>query len=63
MESFKTQAMVYSVGAMDEVTILDNRDNNHVIAEYKGQKCTAIRNPFNGYFYVDDVYGKIEETK
>ena len=25
--------------------------------------CTAIFNPFSGYYYVDDIYGVIEESK
>ncbi len=41
----------------DTVTIIEHKDNNHDIAEYKGQRCTAIFNPFAGMYYVDDVYG------
>ena len=41
----------------DIVTIIEHRDNNHVIAEYNGQICTAIFNPFVGIYYVDDIYG------
>lgn len=58
---FTTSAMVHSLNALDTVTILRKRDNNHVLAEYKGQKCTAVDNPFSGYFYVDDVYGVFPE--
>jgi hypothetical protein len=45
----------------DTVTIVEHRDNNHVVAEYRNQRFTAIYNPFSGMYYVDDVYGKIEE--
>lgn len=57
--TFKTQAMVHSLNAQAEVTILEYKDNNNVIAEYNGKKCTAILNPFNGLYYVDDKYGVI----
>ena len=46
MTSFKTQAHIHSLdGAMDEITILDSRQEaDHVvyIVDYKGVKCTAI---------------------
>lgn len=59
MEAKKVTAMVHSLNALAEVTIISEKDNNHVIAEYNGQKCTAVNNPFSGYYYVDDVYGRI----
>lgn len=61
----KVQAMVHSLNALDEVTIIsENYENgmNKVIAEYNGKRCTAIFNPFSGYYYVDDVYGVIEDS-
>lgn len=61
MEPFKTMAVVHSLEDLAEVTILDNRNANNVIAEYQGKKCTAIFNPFVGRYYVDDKYGVIEE--
>ncbi len=54
---YQVQAMVHSKKDTDTVTILEYTDNNHVLAEYNGTKCTAIFNPFVGLFYVDDVYG------
>lgn len=54
---YKIKAMVNSLKAQDEVTILHEKNNNDVIAEYKGKRCTAIFNPFVGLFYVDDIYG------
>jgi len=61
MENFKAQAMVHSLKDKAEVTIISHKDNNNVIAQYKGQRCTAIYNTFNGLYYVDDVYGKLED--
>lgn len=61
----KVQAMVHSLNALDYVTIIsENYENgvNEVIAEYKGKRCTAIFNPFSGYYYVDDLYGVIEDS-
>jgi hypothetical protein len=54
---FKTKAMIHSMKAQDEVTILHEDGCNDVIAEYKEKRCTAIFNPFVGLYYVDDVYG------
>lgn len=58
----KTQAHIHSLkGQMDTVTIVQHKDNNHVIAEYKGQRYTAVFNPFVGAYYVDDIYGLIQK--
>ena len=65
MTSFKTQAHIHSLGgAMDEVTVLDSRQDGAqtvYIVDYKGVKCTAIYNPFSNAYYVDDKYGIIKE--
>lgn len=61
----KVQAMVHSLKALDEVTIIsENYENgvNEVVAEYNGKRYTAIFNPFSGYYYVDDLYGEIKES-
>ena len=58
---FKTQAMVHSLKSKDEVTILHEKSNNDVVAEYKGKRYTAIFNPFVGLFYVDDIYGLLSD--
>ena len=34
-----------------------------IVHRYDGKLCTAIFNPFSGYYYVDDIYGVIEESK
>ena len=58
---FKTLAMVHSLNDLAEVTILEERSSNDVIAEYQGVRCTAIFNPFVGRYYVDDLYGVLEK--
>jgi hypothetical protein len=59
----KVQAMVHSKQSMDEVTIISENGCNNVVAEYNGKKCTAVFNGFVGLYYVDDVYGVIEEGR
>jgi hypothetical protein len=54
---FKTQAMVHSLEARDEVTILHENGPNDVIAEYKGGLYSAVFNVFVGLYYVDNLYG------
>ena len=65
MTSFKTQAHIHSLGgAMDEITVLDRRQDGVqtvYIVDYKGVKCTAIYNPFSNAYYADDKYGIIKE--
>ncbi len=57
MIMFQAKAMVHSLKAQDDVSILHENGSNDVVAEYKGIRCTAIFNPFVGMFYVDDIYG------
>lgn len=59
MEQEKVMAMVHSLKALDEVTIISFIDNNNVIAEYQGKKYHAIYNIFSGFFYVDNIYGEV----
>lgn len=63
MQPYKTQAHIHSLdGKMDEVTVLDKRQDGNLttyIVDYKGTKCTAIFNCLQGY-YADDIYGKVE---
>ena len=54
---FTAKAMIHSLKKQCEVTILHKRNNNDVIAEYNGVRCTAVYNPFVGLYYVDDIYG------
>ena len=53
-------AMVHSLKGLAEVEIVEHKDNNHCLARYIGKLCTAIFNPFSGYYYVDDIFGVIE---
>ena len=46
---------------LGEAEIVKYYNNNKVIALYNGVKCKAVYNPFDGRYYVDDVYGIIEE--
>ena len=46
---------------LGECEILEHIDNNNVIAVYQGIKCKAIYNPFVGAFFIDDVYGRIDD--
>ena len=65
MKSFKAMAHIHSLGgAMDEITILDSRQDGAqtvYIVDYKGVKCTAIYNPFSNAYYADVKYGIIKE--
>lgn len=67
MKPFQTQAHIYSLdGAMDEITVLDEKQNGSqttYIVEYRGVKCTAIFNPFTCEYYADDIYGIIPALK
>lgn len=56
-----TRAMINSLNETDNVDIVEERGVNDVIARYNGKLYTAIYNPFVGLYYVDDIYGKVEE--
>ena len=58
-----TEGIVHSLRDLAMVEIVEHKDNNHCQARYDGKLCTAIFNPFSGYYYVDDIYGVIEEDK
>jgi hypothetical protein len=57
------KAIVHSLKDLDTVEILSHVDNNNVIALYNGVKCTAIFNIFTNCYYVDNIYGIIEEKE
>lgn len=61
MTPFKVKAMVHSLNNFAEVTIISEDGPNNVVAEYRGKRYTAIFNIFNGNYYVDDIYGLIED--
>ena len=64
MKPYKAQAHINSLGgAKDEITVLDKKENGRqttYIVDYKGTKCTAIYNWFNGSYYADDIDGIIK---
>ena len=60
----EVEAVIHSLGGkIDAAIILSHKDNNHCLAEYKGEICTAVWNPYSGYYYVDDVYGKVRKVQ
>ena len=45
--NIKTKAHINSLdGKMDDITVLEDKGNNHYIVDYRGVKCTAIFNFF-----------------
>ena len=48
-------------GELREATIVEKVGDNKYIADNNGVKCSAIFNPFVGEFYVDDIYGIIQD--
>ncbi len=58
--NIKTKAHIHSLdGKMDDITVLEDKGNNHYIVDYRGVKCTAIFNFFIGSYYADDIYGRL----
>lgn len=50
-------------GAVADVQVISIDTSNAqtvYIVDYNSIKCTAILNPFNGCYYVDDVYGRVD---
>jgi hypothetical protein len=67
--SFKTVAYIHSLkdkktdtNVLAEAEILEHISDNNVIAKYQGVKCRAIYNGFVCRYFVDDLYGIIEDT-
>ena len=59
---FDIQAHIHSLnGGLDTVTIVEHKDNNHVIVKYHGKYYTAVFNPFVGQYFVDDKFGLIND--
>lgn len=46
---------------LGESEIIESIGENLYLAEYRGIRCTAIFNCFDGHYYVDDVYGIVTE--
>ena len=65
----KVQAFIHSLkdrthdrNILGEAEIIQCIGDNLYLAEYNGVRCTAIFNFFTGRYYVDDVYGRIQEA-
>lgn len=62
MKPFKTQAHIHSLdGQMDEITVLEELGHNSYLVDYRGAKCFAVYNSFDGTYYTDDIYGRLKE--
>lgn len=58
----KTVGKIHSLGGEErEITVIEFKDNNHVIVLYNGAKYRAVFNIFVCRYYVDDIYGRITE--
>ena len=63
MTGIKTQGHINSLGGkMADITVLEKKDGNNYIVDYRGMKCTAIFNYLTFSYYVDDVYGIVKES-
>lgn len=63
MKPFQTQAHIHFLdGKMDEIIVLQEIGNNSYMVDYRGVKCSAIFNWYNGTWYADDVYGRLNEN-
>lgn len=62
MQAYNIMARIHSLnGNWDEIKVVEKKDGNNYIVEYKGQLCTAIFNGVTNCFYVDDKYGVIKK--
>ncbi len=61
--AYTVDAHINSLGGdMDEITVLEERQNGnqkYFIVKYKDILCTAIFNGFTCTYYADDIYGRI----
>lgn len=61
MKPYKTMAHIHSLdGEIDEITVLEQRQDGSYIVDYKGTKCVARFNYFVCMYYADDLYEKIQ---
>lgn len=56
--NMKVTALIYSLNRTAEVTIIEMVGNNKYLAEYDGDICAAMFNPFAGMYCVDDIHGR-----
>ncbi|MDE6593073.1 MAG: hypothetical protein K2K57_08430 [Oscillospiraceae bacterium] len=64
----KVEAYIHSLkdratnrNVLGEAEIIESIGDNLYLAEYRGVRCTAIFNYFDGNYYVDDVYGIVTD--
>ncbi len=60
IHSLKDQANNRHV--LGEAEIIECIGDNQYLAEYNDVRCTAIFNIFDGRYFVDDVYGILNDT-
>ena len=46
---------------LGKAEIIESIGDNLYLAEYRGVRCTAIFNFFDGHYYVDDVFGIVND--
>lgn len=57
----EVKAMVHSKNSVDTVTLIEKvGDNDYLVKTKEGIKCHALFNFFNGLYYADDLYRKVE---
>lgn len=56
--NLKVVALINSLNQTAEVTIIEMVGKNKYLAEYEGNLCATMFNPFMGMYYVDDIHGK-----
>ena len=68
MMNLKTIGRIHSLNTKgpfetqeDEITVLEQCGDNDYIVDYKGVKCHALFNFFVNRYFVDDIYGRIEQ--
>ena len=68
--AMKVEAYIHSLKdhehnrhVLGEAETIEQVGDNQYIAEYRGIRCTAIFNYFNGRYFVDDVYGILGVSK
>lgn len=55
--NMKITAKIRSLNTFDTVTVKEKIGNNQFLVNYRGTGCIAMFNPFEGVYYVDDIYG------
>lgn len=61
LKPFKAPSMIHSLNSKRDARIVYFENINHCRAVFGNKLCSAVYNPFRGLFYVDDIYGVIED--